>query len=179
MMRLILLLATLAAALPAQVAKTAATISLPSPRLPRAALTVFESHFDRMLAGIGTLNEPIDPLGSTRGAYIEGFGVVVSTELALMVAPAISPFRQTITPDMVAHVYKRKTERLPLLLTRMRDMMKVLATTLTQIPEDQQIVLIVRLDYLSWENTAKLPAQVMMRADRKSVLAGEFKEESQ
>ena len=41
------------------------------------------------------------------------------------------------------------------------------------------VVVAVRLDYLNWEDTTGLPAQILMRADRKSALAGDIKEEQQ
>jgi hypothetical protein len=181
MRRLMLLSLALAAALPAQVSRTAATVLNPiqSMKIGRGTFTVLERRFDGLLSRIGTLVEPIDPLGATRGVYLDGFGAVFTAELGLVLAPDINPFRPTITPELKEQVHRRKVERLPVLITNMRELMREAAKTLIQIPEDQQIVLVVRLDYLSWENTAKLPTQILMRADRKSALAGEIKEESQ
>ena len=52
-------------------------------------------------------------------------------------------------------------------------------TTLIQIPDNQLVVVAVRLAYLNWEDTSGLPGQILMRADRRSALAGDIKEEQQ
>ena len=51
--------------------------------------------------------------------------------------------------------------------------------TLIQIPDNQQIVLAVRLDYLRWEDTMGLPGLIVMRADRRSALADNITEDLQ
>ncbi len=187
MRRLLLLSFALAASLPvqssAQVPKAAATI-IRNPggepmKIARGTFTGLERRFDGLLSRIGTLVEPIDPLGATRGVYLDGYGAVFTAELGLLLTPDVNPFRPTITPEMIEQVHRKKLDRMPVLLVSMREMMTSAARTLIQVPENQQIVLVVRLDYLSWENTAKLPTHIMMRADRKSALAGEIKEERQ
>ena len=57
--------------------------------------------------------------------------------------------------------------------------MKTAAMALIQVPEGQQFVLAVRLDYLPWEDTTGLPGQIVMKADRKSALAGDVQTEEQ
>ena len=76
-------------------------------------------------------------------------------------------------------LHQRKIDRLPALRQAMREMLRAAATTLIQIPDNQLVVVAVRLDYLNWEDTTGLPAQILMRADRKSALAGDIKEEQQ
>jgi len=55
----------------------------------------------------------------------------------------------------------------------MKEMIRVAGLTLIQVPENQQIVMVVRLDYRKWEDTGNLPGQILMRADRKSAMVGE------
>jgi hypothetical protein len=52
-----------------------------------------------------------------------------------------------------------------------------MAAACTQIPADQQLVLVVRLYYGSWEDTTGMPAQVVMRATRASATAGKVETE--
>jgi len=148
----------------------------------RIALGTFsdlEKRFDGKLAAIGTVNDPLDLLGTTRGVYLDGFGAVFTSELSLIISPAISPFHQTITDKEKAQTHQRKADRLPLLKKAMREMMRAAATTLIQIPENQQVVLAVRLDYLRWEDTTGLPGLIIMRADRRSALADNITEDQQ
>ena len=76
-------------------------------------------------------------------------------------------------------MHQRKVARVPLLKQAMQEMMKTAAMTLIQVPEDQQFVFAVRLDYLKWEDTMGLPGLIVMKADRKSALAGDVQMEEQ
>jgi hypothetical protein len=148
-------------------------------RISLGTLNELEKRFDGKLAAIGNVNDPLDLLGTTRGLYLEGFGAVFTTELSLIVTPSINPFHQTITEQEKAKTHQRKIDRLPLLRKAMREMVRTAAMSLIQIPDTQQIVLAVRLDYLRYEDTMGLPGLIVMRADRKSALADNITEDQQ
>ena len=59
------------------------------------------------------------------------------------------------------------------------EMVKNFAGTLSQIPDGQQIVVAVRLDYLNWENTSGLPGLIVAKADRRSALGGNIQVQEQ
>lgn len=123
--------------------------------------------------------DPIDLLGLTRGLYLPGYGVVFTTEVSLIVTPTISPFRQQITKEDAAKVHQRKLEHLATLKKAMREMWLDAASSLTSIPENEQVVLAVRLLYQSWEDTKGLPAQIMIKAPRRAATAGNIQMEEQ
>ena len=159
---------------PAQVAvkpPAAAPASAPVDKihLGRAAFLPVERSFDEKLQRI-SVDDPVDLLGATRGLYLEGYGAVFTTELSLIVTPTLNPFRQVITPQEAERVYKRKLQRLPQVRQAMREMMVSAATALDSAPPNEQIVVVVRLLYLSWENTGGLPGQIVMKADRATLL---------
>ena len=165
-----------------QVAKPAslASSSLPAPkaaRIPAQAIGELERAFNNRLMTMAGVDEAVDLLGDTRGVQLEDYGVVFTTEVSLVRAPGISPFRQKIPPELAAHIHKLRVERLPLLKTAMTEMLRNMASAFTQIPAGQQMVLVVRLYYASWEDTTGMPAQVVMRADRASAAAGKFETE--
>ena len=122
-------------------------------------------------------NEPWELLGDTRGVQLDDYGVVFTSEVSLVVTPGISPFRQKIPPELAAHVHKVRVDRLPVLKTAMKEMMRNMATAFAQIPASHQLVLVVRLYYGPWEDTTGMPAQVTMRADRASAAAGKVETE--
>jgi hypothetical protein len=139
-----------------------------------------ERRFDGRLATLAPeVNEPTDLLGNTRGLYVEGCGVIFTAELSLVKTPELSPFLHEIPKEMADRVHKRRLERLPLLKTVMKEMLDVMARTFLQIPNDQQVVLAVRLYYSTWESSAGMPAQVMVRATRAGAQLGEIVEEVQ
>jgi len=148
-------------------------------RIAPQAFTDLERRFDTKLSAIGNVNDPLDLLGATRGLYLDGYGAVFTTELSLIVTPSINPWRQQITKEEAARVHQRKLDRVAPLRQAMKDMVKTSAMTLTQIPDNQQIVVVVRLLYLPWEDTTGMVGQILMKADRKAALAGDIKTEEQ
>ena len=148
----------------------APAVSSPSTaRIGPRSFEVLEKNFDDGLKAAGG-NDPIELLGGTRGLYLDGYGVVFTTEISLIFTPSINPFHQQVTPQEAANVHKRKLAHLPLLKQAMEQMMLASASGLDSLPVNQQIVLAVRLLYLPWEDTTGLPAQILMRADRGALL---------
>jgi len=155
--------------------KTALMLALALPlvagesNLKRGMFTPVEVAMDKRLRA-ATLDDPVEILGSTRGLYLEGYGAVFTTEVSLVLTPGINPFHQEIKPDEVKRMHDRKLKRLPLLRQAMREMMTTAAGALDALPQHEQMVLAVRLLYLSWEDTSGLPSQVVMKVDRATLL---------
>ena len=122
-------------------------------------------------------NDPMLLLGDARTLYLPGFGAIITQEAGLVVTPVISPFLQQITPQQAAQVHQRKLARLPLARQTVREMWLTAASMLTAVPENEQIVMAMRLLYQPWEDTTGLPGQIVVRASRKAGLAGVQTEE--
>jgi hypothetical protein len=145
--------------------------------IPQLMLANLEENFDSRLRALDPL-DPIDMLGGTRALYLKDYGTVFTTELSLIVTPGLFPIATSrYTPEFKAKVRARKLARLPALEDVMKEMVKVTARTLTTMPDDQRIVLAVRLRYLAEEDTTGLPAQIKMSADKKAALTGDIKTE--
>jgi len=166
----------------AQLAKpVVASSAAGAPRVPRislATLAFLDKAFDTRLTSYN-LNDPIDLLGATRGLYLDGYGVVFTTEVSLIVTPGISPFHQTISEAEKALVYQRKVARVPVLIQLMSDMVKSSAQQLSSLPDNEQVVLAVKLLYLPWEKTDGLPGMIVMKASRRAAVTGQIQTESQ
>lgn len=142
-------------------------------RIPLAAFVNLERNFDAKVSALAADNlGPVDLLGATRGIYLDGYGVVFTTEVGLIQTPTVNPFNKTITDAAKDRVHSAKITRLPALKKAVVDAVRAIATALPQVSDDQQVVLAVRLDYLSWEKTAGLPGLITAKADRRSALAG-------
>ena len=144
-------------------------------RIARAALASVEKSFDGRFARAFT-PDAFDLLGTTRGVYLEGYGVVFSTELNLIVGPNIMPFRQSFTKIEIARIHDRKVQRLPLLKQQMREMLVASAVSLENLPPSEQVVLAVSLFHYSWEDYSGLPSQVVMQAERQKLLSNATRE---
>jgi hypothetical protein len=152
-------------------------VETPSQRVLRAALDTLGKKFDSSLQEIG--GDDVQLLGGTRGIYLDGYGAVFTTEISLAYPPARTPFHPTATPLEIKNLHERKVKHLPLVRQAMRDMMMDSAKSLTFVPMNDQIVVSVRLLYLPYEDTAGLPSEIVMKADRKSAIEGDLHTEEQ
>ena len=155
----------------------------PQPKAFKIAPQTFrelEKRFDFQLARlVPDPDDPVEVLGTTRGVYVEGCGVIFTAEVSLVTTPELNPFRREISKELAERVHKRRVERLPALKTAMNEMLHNMAMTFIQVPPDQYVVLAVRLLYGSWESTAGMPAQIMLRASRAGVQTGDIVMEEQ
>jgi hypothetical protein len=170
-----------AAAAPAPAAaKPSPTAQPKTVRIPLSALVALERVFDAKVSGLASDNAgPVDVLGATRGVYLDGFGAIFTTEIGLIQTPTINPFNSTITDAQKNRVHSAKVTRLPGLRKLVSAALHDIAVGLPQVPETEQIVLAIRLDYSSWENTAGLPGLLIAKADRRSALAGNIQVQEQ
>lgn len=140
------------------------------PKVSREALAAVERSFDSQLSQLDK-TDPIDLLGNTRGVYLDGYGVVFTTEVSLIITPGLSPFRtMPISKAEASSVHQRKLAKLPALKSLMREMLVSSAASLDLVPANQQVVVGVTLFYYSWEDKTGLPGQILLRAPRSSLL---------
>jgi len=115
-------------------------------------------------------------LGNTRGVYLQGYGVVFSTELDLIMTPNVSPFHQSFTQQEKERIHARKLQRLPVLEQNMRELLISSAASLENLPPNEQVVLAVSLFNYSWEDSRGLPSQIVMQAERQKLLSNATRE---
>lgn len=109
-------------------------------------------------------------LGHTHGVYLEGFGCVFTTRVNLAEGPGLSPFRQNLPESERTALHKKKMDRLPLLRTAMREMLVGAAVVMDPVPVNERIVLSVSLLHMPHENVSGLPTQIVMQADRRTLM---------
>lgn len=141
------------------------------PRITRAELTPLERAFDASLTRPGQ-QLPFDMLGSARAVYLNGYGVVLTAELNLIIAPRITPFRQFIAKEDVERVRSQKLENLEVLRRAMREQLRTAAASLGDMPPNEQVAVSATLFYYSWEQRDGLPSQILMQASKGALLKG-------
>ena len=156
----------------------------PAPSIGKTAnkgeiLKILERDFDYQLKMADPKN-PLDVLGMTRGLYLQGYGAVFTTEVDLAPSP-ISPLFHPgkVTDEEKAAAHDRKARHVELLRQQMGSMMAACAKNLDFLGPNDQIVVAVRLLYQGWEDKTGLPDQILMKADRRGVKAGDIKVELQ
>jgi hypothetical protein len=151
-----------AAALPGAVGEKPQRVSRP------AVAAVEQNFFDRL--DTADPAERFDILAFPQGVYLPGYGVVFTAKVNLIVTPAVTPFRQSISRKMVAQVRERKLKKVPLLKTTMKQFLVKAAESLDPVPSEEQVVVAVALHHYSWEDTKGLPQQIVFHAERQALL---------
>ncbi|HLY18276.1 MAG TPA: hypothetical protein VKR61_13680 [Bryobacteraceae bacterium] len=144
-------------------------------RITHAVLAGLERAFDGRLERANA-PDSFYLLGSTRGVYLEGYGVVFSAEINLIVSPNLSPFHQSFTKIEITRIHDRKVRQLPVLRQNMREMLAASAASLENLPPSEQVVVAVSLFHYSWEDASGMPNQIVMQAERQKLLSNATRE---
>ncbi len=144
-------------------------VAADTPRVSRAALGPIEKSCDRAITSAFELNDPYDLLGTTRGLYLEGYGVVFTVEMNLAIIP-VTPFNPPPDKAAIERLYAKKKQRLVVLKGLVRQMLEGAAPSLDNVPLNERIVFGVNLWYRSFELRDGLPSQLVMQATRQALL---------
>ncbi len=135
----------------------------------RASLSAVEKALDKRIETM--FDDPFLLLGMTRGVYLEGTGVVFSSEMALVMTPG-GPFVQKPSPEEAQRLKQRRMERLPVLRASMREMLVRAAGMLPGLAADERVVLGITLFRRAADDATGLPAQIVMEAPKGELVAG-------
>jgi hypothetical protein len=75
-----------------------------------------------------------------------------------------------ITKEDIARIHAKKLERLPVLRQSMRDMLLAAASSLDEVPANEQIVVGVSMLYRPEEDRSGLPGQILMQGAKSQLL---------
>ena len=143
--------------------------STATPRVSRVSVRAMEDSIDDKVARL-QIDDPFQMVGGTRGMYINGYGVVFTSEMDLVANNLVSPFRPQVTKEDLTKLKHKKQQRIVRLRQVMRTMLMSTAASLDGVPVNEQVVLGVTLHYYPWEDSAGLPRQIVMLAPRKLLL---------
>ena len=146
------------------------SVTAAGPRVSRENIAALEKKFDQQIESF-SIDDPFLLLGNTRGVYLDDYGAVFTAELNLVAAAVVTPFRPSFTNEQIEKIRQKKLQRIATLKSLILNMVMDSASTLKQVPPEEQIVVGVSLFYYSWENTDGLPSQILMQASRQSLLA--------
>ena len=138
-------------------------------RALRATLKSAELAIDDRIQQM-TARAPFVLLGTTRGAYLGGYGAVFTMEVNLVPVAGLSPFRPAYSPQEIQNLNRQKREKLGVLKTGLRQLLVEQAPGLVQVPPNEKIAIVVTLFNYNWEDTTHLPSQIVMQATRQALL---------
>ena len=143
--------------------------STATPRVSRVSVRAMEDSIDDKVARL-QIDDPFQMVGGTRGMYINGYGVVFTSEMDLVANNLVSPFRPQVTKEDLTKLKHKKQQRIVMLRQIMRTMLMSTAASLDGVPVNEQVVLGITLHYYPWEDSAGLPRQIVMLAPRKLLI---------
>ena len=165
----LLLAVGLAAGQPARPVAARTEVSQ-APVQPQGAVSRTAMHEVERKIDVRLSADPTDLMGNTRGIYLPGFGVILTSEVALVKLAGPSPFHQNITQDERTKAHARKLEALPKLRELIKAAMISAAADLRSLPLNEKLVFGVNLFYWNWEDTSGLPSQIVMQATRQQLV---------
>jgi hypothetical protein len=152
---------------------TAATFLLQAatdpPRVSRTSLISTEESLDNRFRQSFSDNPYALP-GPTRGVYLEGYGVVFTSEVNLVAGPAIHMFHPTATPEEIAAHHAAKLKRLPEFRRALQAALINAAASLDSVPDEEQVVVVGMLAKYPWEDLSGLPRQILVQGQKKKLV---------
>ena len=148
---------------------SAATALADTARIGRAALAKLEFRLDTFLV---KAPDPCQMMGNTRGVYLDGYGAVFTTLVALTPTPTPNPFHSFTQKDF-DDIHDAKMRQIPIMKEKMRTMLLMMAAdpSLEGVRPHEQIVTGVTFFYYKqWENITGLPQQFVMGGEKQKLL---------
>ena len=135
----------------------------------RDQIAVAEQVIDQRFQGVGS-ETVMTVIGNSRGAYVEGYGVVFNVQVNIAPVGNINPFRRSYSDEEIRQINIRKRQRIETLELRTRELLVELSDSISGLPANEKIAIAVSLFHFAWEDLTALPKQMVMAA-AKSVLA--------
>src|SRR5260370_36347713 len=110
------------------------------PKVSRAMVKTMEESMDQKFQTLWPDN-PVQGVGLTQGAYINGYGAVFMSELNLATGPTISPFHPNISPDEIKRIHEKKLARLTQLRQTLQQMLVDSANSWVPMPASEHLTL--------------------------------------
>jgi hypothetical protein len=90
----------------------------------------------------------------------------------MVVGPPLTLFNQAITKEYAAEHRQSKLRRIPELKAEMQKAFLDAAASkeLADVPDEEQIVLVVFLSHFPWEDLSGMPAQIVVQGSKKKLL---------
>lgn len=149
------------------------TAAADPPRVNRALMATVEKSLDERINKLWADN-PLALLGSTRGVYLDGYGVVLTAEVNMVIGGTSLMQPKWTKADTDLH-RKKKLDRLPQLRAAMKDALVASASSLDPVAANEQIVLSVFVSKYSWEDATGIPMQVTMQGIKSKLLEAKLK----
>ncbi|MDP9170257.1 MAG: hypothetical protein M3N54_06550 [Acidobacteriota bacterium] len=118
------------------------------------------------------INDPYDLMGTARGSYLPGYGVVFTVEMNVITVPQlmVSPFNPPPTAAALLQLHDRKIRKLAVLRETMRGLIAGASQSMPALLPEDNIMMEAFLFNWSWENVAGVPHRIVLAANKQKLL---------
>ncbi|MEP6715369.1 MAG: hypothetical protein ABJC09_07325 [Terriglobia bacterium] len=118
------------------------------------------------------INDPYDLMGTARGVYVPGYGVVFTVEMNVITVPQlmVSPFSPPPTTADLLKLNERKVRKIAVLRDAMRSLMLNVSQSLPGLAPGENIMMEAFLFNWSWENVKGVPHRIVLAVNRQKLL---------
>jgi hypothetical protein len=150
-----------------------AVVLLAAPMIKRDLLGSLEKGFASSLTA-----SQMRILGYPSAIYIDGYGVVFTSEVNLSYSPMADPFQQTFSPEVKARTHTTELQQLPILRNEMRQLLLRSSVTLDTLSPSEQIVVGVKISHQSWQDKSGFPQQIVMQGQKSKLMEAKLSKTS-
>jgi hypothetical protein len=117
-------------------------------------------------------SNPGEVLAHTQGVYLDGYGMVFTTEVDLNPYAAPNPFRPKYSEADLNKLRDQKMNRIGMLKKKMVESLVAMAQNLETVPANEQVALAVTIPYYVWEKSTGMPTQILIQAPKSALRTG-------
>jgi hypothetical protein len=137
--------------------------------LPQADVAIAEKICNAAIRGY-SIDAPIDHLLPAHGVYVDGFGVVVITDVNLVALPPLFGFTGGVTDSDRARIHETKVKRFPAVRELLARVTAEMAGGLDRLSPEENVLLRVNFYNFEFENKNDLPKRLTISGRKKDLV---------
>jgi hypothetical protein len=138
--------------------------------LPHVDVAIAEKICDAAIRGY-SIDAPIDHLLPTHGVYVEGYGVVLITDVNLISLPPLFGFAGGVTDKDKAQIHDSKVKRFPAVRELFARVAADVASGLERLPPEESVLLRVNFYNFEFEKKNDLPKRLTISGRKKDLVS--------
>jgi hypothetical protein len=137
--------------------------------LPPADVAIAEKICDAAIRGY-SIDAPIDHLLPAHGVYVEGYGLVLITDVNLVALPALFGFSGRVTDKDRMQIHDSKVKRFPAVRELFMRVVLDVARELERLPPEESVLLRVNFYNFDWEKKNDLPKRLTVSGRKRDLV---------
>ena len=137
--------------------------------LPQSDVAIAEKICDAAIRSY-SIDAPIDHLLPAHGVYVEGYGVVLITDINLVALPPLWGFAGGVTDKDKARIHETKVKRFPAVREMFTRVAASVADGLERLSPEESVLLRVNLYNFEFENKNDLPKRLTISGRKKDLV---------